>query len=99
MEQVRPLADPDMTLFCPHVRESLLPLTSKGDAEKFSMMLMHCNRRVLAEPQTGRMGLCPMGAQEGDVVVALFGGRAPFVLRSRPSTGENGSGPGVDIHR
>lgn len=90
VEQVRSLADLDMTLFCPHVRELLLPLASKGDADKFSLMLIHYNRRVLAELQTGRMDLCPMGAQEGDVIVALFGGRAPFVLRSRPSTGENG---------
>jgi len=89
LKQVRLLADPDMTLFCPHVREILLPLASKGDADKFSMMLLQCNRKVFAELQTGRMGLCPLGAQEGDVVVALFGGKAPFVLRSRSGVGEN----------
>ncbi|KAK5950568.1 hypothetical protein OHC33_008511 [Knufia fluminis] len=90
IQQNRLLIDPEMTLFCSHVRNILMPLASQGDAQKFSMMLMKCNRQVLGELQTGRMGLCPVGTRQGDVVVALFGGRAPFVLRSRPDSVADG---------
>jgi len=86
IKQTRLLADPEMILFCPHVRDMLLPLAPNGNAENFSMMLFHCNRQVLTELRTGKIGLSPMGAQKGDIVVALFGGKAPFVLRSRPSS-------------
>ena len=39
------------------------------------------NRRTLFITQSGRYGLCPRRVRSGDLVVILFGGRTPFILR------------------
>lgn len=42
-------------------------------------------RPFLAEE--GLVGLCPMEAEAGDLVVVLFGGNVPFILRKREESG------------
>jgi hypothetical protein len=39
------------------------------------------NRRTLFVTRHGRYGLCPLRAQPCNIIVILFGGRTPFVLR------------------
>ncbi|KAK5077854.1 hypothetical protein LTR51_000035 [Lithohypha guttulata] len=73
--------DQEMKLFCPHVRELLLPLAEKGSADNFAELLLNASRKAFGTTNHGRLGMCPPGTREGDVVVALFGGKAPFVLR------------------
>ena len=73
--------DQEMHLFCEHVRGLLLPLAEKGDPDKFSELLQNASRRKFALTASGKVGLVPVGTRDGDIVVALFGGRAPYVLR------------------
>ncbi|KAK6086581.1 heterokaryon incompatibility protein [Seiridium cupressi] len=35
-----------------------------------------------------RVGLCPYSAQRGDIVVVLYGGQVPFILRKRDEKGD-----------
>lgn len=81
--------DQDMNLFCEHMKEQLLPLAEKGDSDKFSELLHNASRRKFAATTSGRVGLVPLVTKEGDVVVALLGGRAPFVLRQIESSGSS----------
>ncbi|KIW50455.1 hypothetical protein PV05_12042 [Exophiala xenobiotica] len=71
-----------MEYFCKHVREILLPLVDTGNADKLSELMLKASRRSLFTTKK-RVGLCPPGTKVDDVVVALFGGKAPFVLRPR----------------
>lgn len=83
--------DPNMDLFCPHVREHLLPLAESGDSDNFSRLLLNCARKSFFTTEDGRAGLCPPGTKKGDVVAALFGGRASFILRPRRPAESTGS--------
>lgn len=74
--------DQDMNLFCSHVREQLLPLAIQGNADRFSDLFQNASRRKFAATKSGKLALVPVDAKEGDTVVALFGGKAPFLLRS-----------------
>ncbi|KAK5209231.1 hypothetical protein LTR41_004766 [Exophiala xenobiotica] len=81
--------DVKMENFCEHVREILLPLVDTGNADKLSELLLKASRRSLFTTKNGRVGLCPPGTRVDDVVVALFGGKAPFVLR--PQSADDGA--------
>jgi hypothetical protein len=53
-----------------------------------------CSERSFFTTQSGRMGLCPRQTRPGDLVVVLYGGNAPYILRSLP--GSNSSSGRVD---
>jgi len=75
--------DLNMEYFCEHIHEMLLPLVETGGADKLSELMLKASKRSLFTTSNSRPGLCPPGTRIDDVVVALFGGRAPFVLRPR----------------
>jgi hypothetical protein len=50
-----------------------------------SMVRKFCEGRSFFITCDGRMGLCPSGAQPGDLVVRLYGGTVPYILRSLES--------------
>lgn len=64
--------------------QSLLADAEGGDSQRFAMAVhsLSYNRRVFLT-RDGRLGLGPKMMQPGDEIVALFGGRMPFVLRPR----------------
>lgn len=65
---------------------SLLPLTKEDpklpDPKRFSSILGRMMHRRLFVTVSGRLGLGPAGMMSGDVVVLLFGGNVPYILRS-----------------
>ncbi|KAL0765147.1 hypothetical protein CaCOL14_012406 [Colletotrichum acutatum] len=55
---------------------------SDGDASRFRVAASRaCDQRRVFETTKGFYGLAPACAREGDVVVMLYGGPIPFVLR------------------
>lgn len=52
-----------------------------GDASRYTSALTPMLHRRLFVTSTGHLGLGPAGMMSGDVVVVLFGGRVPYVLR------------------
>ncbi|EFQ25166.1 heterokaryon incompatibility protein [Colletotrichum graminicola] len=55
---------------------------SNGDATRFRIAASRsCDQRRVFETTAGFYGLAPACAREGDVVVLLYGGPVPFVLR------------------
>jgi hypothetical protein len=56
--------------------------TSKGDLKRQEMMRFEtCTNRRIYKTSTGMIGVGPRFLQPGDFVVALFGGKLPFILR------------------
>jgi hypothetical protein len=53
-----------------------------------------CFQRSFFTTQSGRMGLCPRQTRPGDLVVVLYGGNVPYILRPLP--GLNSSSGRVD---
>lgn len=47
-----------------------------------------CHGKCMFSTEGGLIGLCPSGAQIGDIVVVLYGARVPSLLRPTPSVGE-----------
>lgn len=76
----------DFHLFCPHVREILRPLADTGNADKFSDLLVNAANKSFSATMSGRFGMVPPGTANGDIVVALEGGRVPYILRRRESS-------------
>lgn len=61
---------------------------SKGDADQFGVLVgKACHEREFFVTSHGRMGLCPRDTRAGDLIVVLYGGSVPYVLRK---AGENG---------
>jgi hypothetical protein len=53
-----------------------------GVAREFAIAVTSAfNRRSVFSTVKGLTGMCPLLAQPGDIVVVLFGGRTPYVLR------------------
>lgn len=78
-------SDPNMEIFCEHVRNMLLPLVEKGSRTAFLSRLLPevVGRLLFVSKGEGKpiMGLAPNGTEPGDSIVALFGGNSPFILR------------------
>lgn len=77
--------DPAMELLPQTVRGDLQQCYPTEDAEKlageFSGMAQEASGRVLFFTRKARLGLCPLETKSGDRLVALFGGKTPYILR------------------
>lgn len=61
----------------------MLLLAKQGDSYRFAEAASNaCSGRRLFFTESGYMGLGPEAMEKGDVLVVLFGGTVPFVLRS-----------------
>lgn len=59
-------------------------------ASDYYQALYHaCIARRIFITRAGQFGLAPSSVKSGDLVVILFGGRVPFVLRSRKDGEDN----------
>ncbi|KAF2498798.1 hypothetical protein BU16DRAFT_605260 [Lophium mytilinum] len=59
-----------------------LALSSKVDSGRFHQAFVRaCMDRRFFLTQDGRMGIGPKTMKEGDMIVVLFGGKVPFVVR------------------
>lgn len=81
--------DPDMTELPPAARASLRAHALQ-DGEATGKLAFAFGEEVEAAEghlffmtRKGRIGLCPVGVKNTDVVAALFGGRALYILRPR----------------
>lgn len=78
-------SDPNMDLFCEHIRNILWPLIGRGNRREFqSRLAWTLHERALFIVRLGnkhQLSLGPPDVQRSDVIVTLFGGNAPFVLR------------------
>lgn len=60
----------------------IIELARSGDADQFAVVAgKACHERKFFLSKSGRVGLCPRGARNGDRVVILYGGSVPYVLR------------------
>ncbi|KAK4142229.1 HET-domain-containing protein [Dichotomopilus funicola] len=50
-----------------------------------------CHGNCMFTDVEGRIGLCPAGSRVGDIVVVLYGGNVPYLLRPKPKLSEQGS--------
>lgn len=74
--------DPSFTAFHEQQRSALLQLSKTGDADQFAVVAgKACNERLFFFTRDGHMGLCPRAARVGDLIVILYGGSVPYVLR------------------
>ncbi|KAF2090383.1 hypothetical protein K490DRAFT_63263 [Saccharata proteae CBS 121410] len=88
--------DPDMQSIPMRVRKYLETFVDKMIPHLvflFSSQFQCCGRCFFISTE-GQLGLCPPSTRVDDVIVALWGGRVPFVLRPREA-GKNGDEPGV----
>lgn len=46
-----------------------------------------CHGRCMFETENGKVGLCPAPARDGDIVVILYGGSVPYILRAQHPVG------------
>lgn len=53
---------------------------------------LECLSNCFFHTNSGHQGLCPSGAQTGDLLVVLLGGHVPYVLREKKGAGEAVSG-------
>lgn len=95
---VQATTDPDMALLPPRIRQQLTEALPAEDAleraQDFAEMAHESSGRRFFVTETGRLGLCPLGTRSTDVVVALLGGRVPYVLRRDDADGIQGDGVG-----
>jgi len=61
------------------------------EMERWEELAFPCHGTVFFRNSVGNFGLCPPRTRAGDVVVVLFGGSVPFVLRKWKSSAD-GSG-------
>ncbi|KAJ9658873.1 hypothetical protein H2198_003443 [Neophaeococcomyces mojaviensis] len=47
-----------------------------------------CHSKCMFDTVDGHIGLCPSGTRTGDLVVILYGGTVPFLLRQKEQIGE-----------
>ncbi|KAF2174689.1 hypothetical protein K469DRAFT_613736, partial [Zopfia rhizophila CBS 207.26] len=74
--------DPSFTAFHEQQRSALLQLSKTGDADQFAVVAgKACDERLFFFTRDGHMGLCPRAARVGDLIVILYGGSVPYVLR------------------
>lgn len=68
------------------------PLASERPDGKYEIIrsnrVLHCIDPCIFTTADGVIGLCPWTAKKGDVIVLLFGGKIPYLLRSQPSSAE-----------
>jgi len=50
-----------------------------------------CFENCMYTTRDGGIGLCPSGSRVGDLIVVLFGGRVPYLLRPKARTGQGTS--------
>jgi hypothetical protein len=65
---------------------------SENDALDGAPTWLPCHGNCMFTDEDGRVGLCPSGSKVGDLVVVLYGGNVPYLLRSKLS--ERGQGAG-----
>lgn len=80
--------DPEFRQLPPSVRDFMEPLATKDATWKpnddfVSRVPIH--GKVLFMSDELRLGLCPAETKVGDVIVVLFGGKVPFILRPKQS--------------
>ncbi|KAI0458461.1 HET domain-containing protein [Xylaria acuta] len=64
----------------------LSKLSMGGDAEIYSALASNfCLNRKFIVTLEGRMGIAPVGTQQGDLVFVIFGGGVPYILRTQES--------------
>lgn len=68
---------------CGHVKILLRPLAKKRSVADFKRRICNSHGRNFFALDDNRFGLCHKQTRRGDVVVALFGGGVPFVVRKR----------------
>jgi hypothetical protein len=53
----------------------------------YSQDSLPCLGRCVQRTSDGRLGLCPSGARVGDLIVILYGGLVPYLLRAKETHG------------
>ena len=77
--------EPDFASFPAEDRSRLEALSTCGDADRFAVVAgKACHERRFFTTRDGYMGLCPRNTRYGDLVVILYGGRVPFIIRPHP---------------
>lgn len=80
--------DPELQHLPPSVRDFMKPLVTKKatwhPTDGF-LSLVPIPGKVLFISDEWRLGLCPAETEAGDVIVVLFGGKVPFILRPKQS--------------
>ncbi|KIX00347.1 uncharacterized protein Z518_10486 [Rhinocladiella mackenziei CBS 650.93] len=60
--------------------------------------LVGCHAPCFIQTSAGDEGLCPAAARPGDVIVALYGSRVPYILRPLPQESSHTDDAGATIH-
>ena len=64
---------------------------SNNDSLDGAPTWLACHGNCMFTDEDGRVGLCPSGSKVGDLVVVLYGGNVPYLLRPKPYEGDEGA--------
>jgi len=64
-----------------------------GEMDSWAKSAFPCSGKCFFRNSPGNFGLCPPGTRPGDIVVVLFGGSVPFILRDRDGHAEHADEP------
>jgi hypothetical protein len=77
--------DPAMKL-APLYSDSFRELSSTEAKDKLiDIAISSCYEKYFVTTSEGYIGLCPSGSEPGDIIVFLYGGKTPYVLREKNS--------------